>query len=117
MSALDLSPETISACYDLLRGTRPFSRWRLPEASALKFRVYRSKAERGELEKSGDVLTIGVSERSNGHLYSLLETLAHEMVHLRLIVLGVKSWDAHGAHFDRLAQQVCLAHGFDPKAF
>lgn len=103
--------------YDLLRGTKPFNRWRLPAGDCLRFRVYRSKSERGELERVGDRITIGISEQSNGHLYSLFETLAHEMVHLRLIGLGVKSWDSHGAQFERLARRVCIAHGFDPQGF
>jgi hypothetical protein len=117
MTILNLSPERLSIAYELLRGTKPFYRWGLPEAEGLCFRVYRSKTERGEIEREGDRITIGISEQSNGHLYSVFETLAHEMVHLRLMVLGIKSWDCHGGHFERLAQQVCAVHGFDPKSF
>jgi len=117
MSAFNLSPMILAASYELLRSTKPFNRWHLPQAQNIRFRVYRSKAERGQLEREGERLIIGVSEHSNGHLYSLLETLAHEMVHLRMILLGMRSWNAHGVHFERLARQVCAAHGFDLKAF
>ncbi len=117
MTTLHLNPGMIGTVYDVLRGTKPFHRWGLPEAEALTFRVYRSRAERGALERVGEKIILGVSEHSNGHLYSLIETVAHEMVHLRLLSLGMKNWERHGVRFEHLAKAVCAAHGFDPKAF
>jgi len=117
MTTLHLTPDTLAGVYDLLRATKPFHRWGLPSRDAIRFRTYRSKAERGTLERDGEQVVLSVSELSNGHLYSVIETIAHEMVHLRLLRLGVKSWERHGARFDHLAKAVCAAHGFDPKAF
>jgi hypothetical protein len=117
MTTLHLTPEMLAGIYDLLRATNPSRRWGLPEKHAVRFRTYRSKAERGTLERDGKDVILSVSELSNAHLHSVFETVAHEMVHLRLLRLGVKLWDRHGARFEHLAKAVCAAHGFDPKAF
>jgi SprT-like family len=65
--------------------------------------------------RENDVPVIRVSEAKNGHTETLLATLSHEMLHLRLDLIGDRS--NHGVRFRRMAAQVCRAHGFDLKAF
>lgn len=115
---LTLTPDLLAVTYDLLRHTEPFRRWRLPAASALKFKVTRSKDEFGYCEHEGTTLLhIACSDRKHGQLPALLMTMAHEMVHVRLALKDGHKAPAHGAEFQRHADRVCRIHGFDRKTF
>ena len=61
------------------------------------------------------MLAVCVSEAHNGHVVTLLATLAHEMIHLRQHL--TRDRELHGPRFKRMAARVCAAHGFDPKTF
>lgn len=110
-----LTPEILEASYEYLRSTLPFRRWKLPPAEEVEFHVIRKPGLFGDCETVGDQHIIRVSTAKVGRTQTLIETMAHEMVHVRLNGLGVKS--EHGSDFRRLASQVCRHHGFDPKTF
>lgn len=118
---LPLSREMLSAMYDYLRATPPFSRWKLPESGDVVFCVVRDPARLGFYRR--DRLgrpEIGISTRGIGHTNNLANTMAHEMIHLyEDAVLGTlyKTKAEHSATFRRKAAQVCKYHGFDPKLF
>lgn len=113
---LHLTPEMLRASYEYLRATPPFRRWGLPPADEIEFHVTRHKDKAGECESSGgQEPVIRISSQLIGWTQSLMETMAHEMIHLHLDRRGERA--SHGASFKRTAAQVCRRHGFDPKLF
>ncbi len=97
---LRLTPEVLETSYEFLRSTSPFRRWKLPHADAVEV-----------------TQIIFISEVTVGHTYTLMRTMAHEMIHLYLAISGQEDSGEHGAEFRRLARLVCNDHGFDPKEF
>lgn len=112
--ALVWDTETLTAGYELLRGTKPFKRWKLPPARELNFRVSQGDLYAWYVHNDKE---LSVSQRKNHRLSSMLQSMAHEMVHLYLARKGVKHWDKHGAEFNRLARSVCKHHGFEEATF
>lgn len=112
---LRLTPYVLEAAYSFLRETAPFKGWKLPEADLVGFHVVPDPKMYADFGIENGVPIIRVSEAKNGHVLTLLTTMAHEMVHLRQHMIGAK--DAHGASFKRMAAAVCRAHGFDIRAF
>lgn len=118
---LPLNKETLAAAYDYLRTTPPFYRWNLPESEDVKFYVVRATDHFAHYKWDGKRHTISVSGGAIGHTSTLMEKLAHEIVHLHLEENGMESRggdaNTHNAAFRKFAAQVCKWHGFDPKAF
>jgi hypothetical protein len=110
-----VTPNLMSMLYSALRATPPFCRWKLPPASELIFKVSRSVNELGTHEFTEGTHIIELSANKNSTLQTMIETMAHEMVHVREYQLYRKT--AHGRRFQKLAEAVCKIHGFDPKAF
>lgn len=108
---LPLTPERLSAVYDMLLAFPPFDRWKLPESMHIKFRVIRSKHKYGDY--TGPPHTIRVSASNIGQLGNLEQVIAHELIHLHLRDKGVREWSGHGAQFQKLAHTVCKIHGWD----
>jgi hypothetical protein len=115
---LIITPDIVEATYELLRVTPPFNKWRLPPGDAVEFRVTASCTMMGTCDVHAAAPCIELSERLHGHLSTVLQTVAHEMLHLwqdgrrarRLTV-------AHNAEFRRVAQRIARIHGFDPRTF
>jgi len=114
---LHLTPEILAGAYTFLRGTPPFNRWKLPPAHNLKFKVTGSKEVEGLYDDKNGKATpeLHVSKHFVGKPWSLLETMAHEMVHVHLFAKGVRKH--HGPEFRRCAKRICDIHGFDPAKF
>lgn len=115
MTGLPLTLDVIRAAYELLRATPPFRRWGLPPSAEITFRVTRHVDCFGQCWSDGVVTGIDISEQKVGQTKTLLETMAHEMVHLWQLRSGRKL--SHNAEFKRRAAIVCRHHGFDPNAF
>jgi hypothetical protein len=118
--ALRLTHENLPAAYEFLRACQPFHRWNLPEADAVEFKVTRDRDCWGYMH--GDVRSpdaaIGISEIRVGSAATLLQVMAHEMIHLRQHVRRTETSNTqHNAEFMRLARLVCKHHCFDLKAF
>lgn len=119
---LPLNPEILRAAYDYLRTTLPFCNWNLPDGEDVRFKVTQSAKFLGECvifpDKKRDPL-INISARYIGRTETLMETMAHEMIHL--YQGETKMWKRagreHDAAFYTIAEQVCKIHGFDPKTF
>lgn len=114
---LRLTPTILEASYQFLRSTPPFNRWHLPDGEEVEFHVGRGKTHHGEYEP-GETAEhrIIVHETNVGFTSTLLESMAHEMIHVKLA--GTTHAKAeHGAEFRKLARLVCKYHGFDPKRF
>lgn len=115
---LRITPESLAAAYECLRAFHPFKRWALPPATTLKFRVVRSRENHGAFWMDGATPVVEVSERKHGHLGSLMETVGHEMIHLRQRLKKTETPNAqHNAEFNRLAIQVCKTFGWDAGQF
>lgn len=110
-----LTPATLEACYEFLRATPPFKRWRLPSGARVKFKVTHHKDRFGHCDYEAGQHSISVSTGWIGRTQSLIETMAHEMIHVHLDRNGVRA--EHGADFKRCAALVCRHHGFDEKVF
>lgn len=119
--SLPLDKETLAAAYDYLRTTPPFSRWNLPESEDVAFSVSKTTADFGYYRFDGRRHCINASSGKIGQTSTLMEFMAHEMIHLHLEQTGMESRrrtpTTHNAAFRRFAAQVCKVHGFDPKAF
>jgi hypothetical protein len=126
---LRLTPEVLSSAYEFLKATKPFNKWKLPAADQVVFRVVRAIPCAPEVwaQHLSDRQTknhphkghhlIDINERKVGHTLTLIQTMAHEMCHVRESMLVKYTGEAHGKTFWRLAREVCRHHGFDPKAF
>lgn len=112
---LRLTFDMLAAAYDFLRTTEPFRRWRLPDSDELGFAVVRVDDLFADFKIKDGTPLIRVSEANNGHVVTLLATMAHEMIHLRQHLTGDR--EHHGPRFKKMAARVCAAHGFDPKTF
>ncbi len=113
---LPLTPALMEATYEYLRATPPFSRWRLPHADDIEFRVTRHRDRHGQCVTDGDRHIIVASEIKIRRTHSLIELMAHEMVHVHCHRQGEMRAE-HGAVFRRHAATVCRYHGFDPGTF
>lgn len=110
---LQITPERLGMVYDMLRAFPPFCRWKLPPASEVKFHVLKTDKWQADWWIEGDRHHIRLSEKKHGHLESLIETMAHEMIHVRQKVNKTETKGDHNAEFKRLSQIVCKALGFD----
>src|SRR5690349_19060220 len=96
---LRLTPDMLAAGYDFLRTTDPFRRWKLPEADELGFHVVRKAGLSADFGVEAGIPFIRLSEASNGHIDTVLASLAHEMIHLRQHLTGDR--ELHGPRFRR----------------
>jgi len=117
MVARHYHPDELAAAYEFLRATRPFNRWKLPEADDITFKVTSDPQTYGRFIGDNGKLTIVISAASASHTIKLIETMAHECLHLHQHVAGHQTKAEHNADFRKKAKRVCAIHGFDPKAF
>lgn len=109
---MHLSADAVVAAYSFLRATRPFNRWRLPDADEIVFTVTGSKVHYGAANWSKR--SLWVSGRLIGHTDTLLRVLAHEMAHFRADAQGETA--VHGRLWHRAVRSICREHGWDAKA-
>lgn len=114
---LVLSPDVLAAAYEYLKTTDPFRKWNLPEPDDVRFRVIRDRAVYGWHRRDGKQHTIAISSAMIGHTTTLLETMAHELVHVHEEIVCPPRKSEHSAAFRKWAEQVCRVHGFDARRF
>ena len=116
---LVLNEETLRTAYDYLRLTMPFRRWNLPLGGYMKFVVTDNGEEQGCYWAAEGI--VRMSRRYVKTTAALMETMAHEMIHVRQHQLWGVAPDEeeywHGADFNRMARSVCARHGFPLKDF
>jgi hypothetical protein len=111
---MKLTPKMLASIYLMLRTLKPFSGWHLPEISLIEFKVT------NELDAMGTYFYCDLTERhiitiskaKNGHLSTVIRTLAHEMIHCKR--WNTSKWDKHDDTFRRYAAQIANELGFDP---
>ena len=118
--SLTLTPEVLMACFDYLATTKPFCHWNL-DSDNVKFIVGGATDCFAHYQWDGNRHTITVSKNAVAHTNTLINAMAHEMIHLHLWATKQESKRSgpryHNAAFKRYAASVCKIHGFDPKAF
>lgn len=117
---LPLSKEMLEAAYEFIISTPPFVRWNLPDAQDVIFRVTRDPGRRGHYRRDRyGRKEIAISSAAIGHTHSLMEVMAHEVLHLHEDQLGIlyKTKAEHSGFFRKQAERICKYHGFDPKLF
>lgn len=115
---LPLNREVLQGAYDYLRATEPFCRWNLPDGEDISFKVIRSLVDRGQYYRVDGKHTISISSSCIGRSSSLMEIMAHEMIHLHEREARFDRADVeHTRAFKKLALRVCAIHGFDSKLF
>ena len=117
--ALKLTPYVLKQAYDLLSATEPFTSWNLPDGDEVRFVVLKTRQYDAQLWTGAGKPVISVSTERNGHINTVLSSLAHGMIHLTEVRCKIRSRGAnhHGAAFRKWAAQVCKAHGYDLKLF
>lgn len=104
----------------MLTAFPPFNRWPMPDPKEVKFELLADSDIAEYSVDWNDRITIAVNADSNLTLLQIVETVAHEMVHVRQDQLGrlpeVKQ-AKHNAEFRRLARLVCRDLGFDVQRF
>ena len=110
--AIQLTPHILRQAYELLSACEPFVRWNLPDADEIKFRVAKDKNCAGwhHTKRGRPPHTIAISNRLIGSLYTLLEVMAHELIHLHMVHSKIPDTSDHGKAFQKFADQVCKAH-------
>lgn len=111
-----LTPDRMASIYEMLRSLPPYNRWSLPSKDQVRFKVIRNRTKQADYEPPPKE-TIRVSVNSTSHLFTIMQAIAHEMVHQRLRHAGSKNWASHGAEFQRLASRVCRVYGWDERQF
>jgi len=116
---LTLTPVILAGVYESLRVCPPFSRWGLPPAEDIEFRVMKYRDREGQYTRyvGTDHHIIDVSAARIAHYDSLAIVMAHEMIHLVQAVRRLETRVMHNADFRRRAAQVCNTLGFDPHLF
>lgn len=108
-----LRPEHLAAMYDCLRILPPFSEWKLPESDAVEFRTPAIN-DFGEFREPN---IITVSSARHAHFDTIMQTLAHEMIHLQQHITKTENKYQHNADFKRKAKRVASNFGWDFRAF
>lgn len=113
-----MHPADCAAAYAFLRQLLPFRRLRVPPADAVRFQVGTKPGVYGWHRHDGEHC-IYVSSRVTTDHTAMLQTVAHEMIHLHL-------WEAdhvydggnvHDAAFTRIARRACKPWAWDLDAF
>lgn len=116
--ALPLNAEMLAHAYDYFCSSSPFNKWNLPPSEEVKFVVIRDPHTAGYHKMIGDKHIIGISTGAIGRTHSLMEVMAHEMIHAHQRETSMETkGSAHNAAFNKLAANVCRVHGFDPLLF
>jgi predicted SprT family Zn-dependent metalloprotease len=116
---MNVTSRDVQAAYDFLCRLAPFNKWGLPDARKVKFSISRVPDEIGACHISNE-FSISLNDDMHLTLVQLLETVAHEMIHVKQQMLGKLPDDPskhHNATYRRMRKQVCLQFGFDVQRF
>jgi Zn-dependent peptidase ImmA (M78 family) len=93
----------------------PFCLWKLPDEYRLDFKVTKSKMVMGSYEP--DPHTITISSIQNSNFQQVIETMAHEMVHLKLERDGDDGHADHSQTWKETSELVCQFFGWKKESF
>lgn len=116
-----VTKRTMMATYNLLKLFPPFRKWSLPPSSRVQFVREKERGLYGSylpIEGKYDH-RIGINPKIG--MTKFVETMAHEMCHMKQVLAGNKSMncqgDWHDKDFRNLARQVCKHMGYKLREF
>lgn len=106
-----LTPDLLERAYEMNRAMLPFRRMKLPDPDSIMFKVSAHSDRYGHFrattDTSRDFHEISISSVLVTNPYTLLEVMAHEMIHLAQEVAGTASRQGqHNAEFWDLVAEV-----------
>lgn len=106
---MQLTVPMLRHTYAMLRESAPMRRWGLPKSEGVEFKITRSALEYGSYRSNPHEISISRCMVKSVGL--LVETMAHEMIHVRQQIAGAKRVAdgtlGHGDDFRRMALQTC----------
>jgi len=110
-----LTERQLRSIYVMLISSPPFNKWHLPDEYRIQFKVNKMTMSKGFFNV--DPLIIVISMVTHTGLMDVVETMAHEMVHLYGERTGNGGHEDHNEKFKDDALEVCKVWGFDPSTF
>jgi hypothetical protein len=108
------TPKTLESMYIMLCQMKPFNRWNLPNTAEIKFIASGDEDCYGSY-LFDDIHIITISKAKCAHFETILKTLAHECIHMK--IAGAtgdgRGWDKHDYKFKMFSKQVADEFGFD----
>ena len=115
-----MNEKQLRAIYTMLRAFHPFNRWGLPPSEKVRFYLLVDEdLAQFSLDDDGKMY-IAINPDKHLTLQQAIESVAHEMVHMRQEMLERLSDNPakhHNADFRRMAKSVCRSLGFDIQRF
>ena len=114
---MKLTAEVVQNLYASLCCCYPFTKWKMPLPEAVEFIVDPDPEIMGSylLDTGGDYEhTVTISSGRCGHYYTMITTLAHEMIHMSFHRQQGDKWTQHGKAFRTRCKMVASELGFDP---
>lgn len=116
--SLPLTPERIASVYTMLRAWPPFSGWRLPHESDVKFRIAHTEQWHAQHSLEGDRHVVDVSDKGVTQFVTLQALMGHEMIHMKQYRDKTETPNTiHNAAFRRIWKSVCRRYGWDYALF
>ena len=114
---MKITPEIVRNLYASLYCCHPFTKWKIPLPEEIDFKVTPDPELMGTyLYDTGEKYehTVTISSGRCGHYYTMLTTLAHEMIHMSFHSQVGDKWLQHGKPFRTRCKMVANELGFDP---
>jgi hypothetical protein len=113
---MKLTSEVVKNLYASLYCCYPFTKWKMPLPEEIEFVVTSDPETMGTylLDTGGDYEhTITISSARCGHYYTVITTLAHEMIHMSFFRQKGDKWMQHGKPFRTRCLMVAHELGLD----
>lgn len=114
-----ITENNIANLYSALIEMPVFDEYKLPPASKVDFVIIDDISICGEYQppEQGDPHIITISIARHSHLYPVLITLCHEIIHMCVYLDSPKTeqYTSHKGLFAKLQKRVAKEFGFDPK--
>ena len=114
-----ITEKNIANLYSALIDMPIFDEYKLPPASRVDFVIVHDASICGQYEppEQGEPHIITISTARHAHLYSVLVTLCHEIIHMCVYLDSPKTekYTSHKGLFLKLQKRVAKMYGFDPK--
>ena len=114
-----ITENNIANLYSAIIEMPIFDEYKLPPASKVDFVIVDDDSICGEYQppEQGEPHVITISVARHSHLYPVLITLCHEIIHMCVYISSPKTDDyvSHKGLFLKLQKRVAKEFGFDPK--
>ena len=113
---MKLNPAVLRNLYASLACCYPFTKWKMPLPEEINFVVINDSELMGTYLYTDEEFehTVTVSSARCGHYYTVLTTMAHEMIHMSFYRQKGDKWLQHGKPFRTRCKMVADELGFDP---